>query len=159
MSLKPSSWSIVKVYRDFENFFDWKRTIKKELANKKSLLNNWRISHTKLYDLYVTVSLDETDALLPEVIKRTKILEILNPLNKYLDEDLGFAGCLTCEFNQFVDDQNNPTLTYLIVYRFNFEKFSLLWLLKFVAIITALVGVVVYFDLITIAIAWISGIV
>jgi hypothetical protein len=50
------------------------------------------------------------DNPLPENVKRVKVLESLNPLNRYLDEDLGFAECLTCEFNQFEDDKGNLTL-------------------------------------------------
>ena len=157
--INPKNWGIVKVYRDFENFADWKQVVQKELANKNSIFRRWNISHTKLYDLYVTVSLDEADNQLPEVVKRTKVMEMLNPLNIYLDEDLGFAGCLTCEFNQFVDNENKPTFTYLIVYRFNFEKFSLLWILKSIGIIALIAFIIVHFNLIPILLTWLKTLV
>lgn len=155
--IKPRNWGIVKVYRDFENFADWRRTIKKEESNPKSNFNRWKLERTRLFDVYTVVSLDEADAQLPETIKRTKVLESLNPLHRYLDEDLGFAECLNAEFNQFEDDKGNPTLSYLIVYRFNFNKFSLKWLVKFLVITGGLIFAIVYFDLIPLLITWVSS--
>ena len=128
--LKPRNWGIVKVYRDFENYMDWRRVIRKEEANPKSKYRKWKLQRTKLFDVYVITSLDETDAGLPETVQRVKLMEILNPLHKYFDEELGFAECLNCEFNQFEDDDHNLTLSFLNVYRFRFNKFSLKWLVK-----------------------------
>lgn len=157
--LKPKNWGIIKVYRDFENFADWRKTIKKEEKNKKSLYNKYNLSRTKLYDVYVIISLDDIDAQLSEMIQRTKVLEILNPINRYLDNELGFAECLDIELNQFDDDEGTPTLSYLIVYRFHFSKFSLLWILKFILVNIALIFVIFYFDLIPLLISWISNLI
>jgi hypothetical protein len=143
---KPRNWGWIKVYRDFENFNDWKKIIKREEKNVDSKFNKWNLQHTKLYDIFVTISLDEEDAQLPEIIKRTKVLESLNPINRYLDEELGFAECLSCEFNQFEDDKGIPTLSYLIVYRFIFNKFSIIWLLKFITITGALTYLAIRLD-------------
>jgi len=144
----PKNWGIVKVYRDFENFNDWKRIINREKANKDSKFNKWKLEHTKLYDLFITVSLDDADANLPEVVKRTKLLEYLNPLNRYLDEELGFAGSLSIEFNQFENDKHELTLTYHIVYRFIFEKFSLKWLAKTVLYISLITWAFIHYNVI-----------
>lgn len=127
---KFKNWGVVRVYRDFENFFDWKRVIDEQVADPKSNYNKWKLEHTKLYDIYANVTIDESYAALPEQIQRTQLVEMLNPLHRYLDDDLGFAECLNCEFNQYVDEKDKPTLTYLIVYRFNFEKFSVTWVVK-----------------------------
>ena len=153
--LKPRNWGIVKVYRDFENFLDWRRKIKEEESNPKSKYNLWKLDKTKLYDIYLVISLDEADSNLPEIVQRTKVLEMLNPLNRYLDDELGFAECLNIEFNQFADDANNPTLSYLIVYRFNFEKFSILWLLKFLVVNSVIVFSIIKFNLIEVIHSWI----
>lgn len=157
--LKPRNWGIVKVYRDFENFADWRRTVKKEEANPKSNYNTWKLSRTKFYDIYTVVNLDDNDLLLPEAAQRTKVVESLNPLHRYLDDDLGFAECLNCEFNQFEDAKGKPTLSYLIVYRFNFNKFSIKWLLKFLIKIAVLVYVVLHYNLITLLITWVSSLI
>lgn len=157
--LKPRNWGLVKVIRDFENFNDWKRIIKREEADPKSKFNKWKLERTKLYDVYTIVNLDDADANLPEAIQRTKVIESLNPLHRYLDEELGFAECLNCEFNQFQDDKGNLTLSYLIVYRFNFNKFSVKWLLKFVVITGGIIFVILHFKLIPLLISWVSSLI
>ena len=90
--IKPKNWGIVRVYRDFENYRDWINVIKKEEANPKSNFNKWKLERTKLYSIHVTVTLDEADSPLPEEIKRVKVLESLNNLHRYLDEDLERAN-------------------------------------------------------------------
>jgi len=157
--LKPRNWGIVKVYRDFENFADWKRIIKREEADPRSKYNQWKLERTRLFDVYTIVSLEDADAQLPEAVQRTKVVESLNPLHRYLDEELGFAECLNCEFNQFEDDQKKPTLSYLMVYRFNFNKFSIKWLIKSLVIIGVLLFVIIRFDLIHLLITWVSGLI
>lgn len=154
--LKPRNWGIVKVYRDFENFADWRRVIKKEEANPQSKFNQWKLERTRLFDIYTIVSLDEKDNQLPETVQRTKVIESLNPLHRYLDEELGFAELLTVDFNQFEDNQGKPTLSYLIVYRFNFNKFSIKWLIKFLVITGLLIFVILKFKLITLLLTWIN---
>lgn len=152
--IKPRNWAIVKVYRDIENYRDWCHVIKKEQANPNSNFNKWKLAKTKLCDVYLTISLEDSDAVLPETIKRIKLMEILNPLHKYLDEDLGFAECINCEFNQFEDDQHNPTLSYLIVYSFRWNKFSLKWLLKFIIKLGISIFIIVKF-----IIPWLSNLI
>jgi hypothetical protein len=147
--LNPKNWGITKVYRDFENFNDWKQTIKKEEKNPLSLYNKWKLERTKLYDIFVIVSLDPLDDQLPETVKRVKVMEMIAPLNRYLDEDLQFAECLTCEFNQFEDDKGNLTLSYLILYRFLWNKFSLKWLLKFLIISGSILFLIIHFNIIS----------
>lgn len=139
MSLfKPSTWGIVKVYRDIENYRDWIKTIKREEANFKSNYSKWKLNHNKLYTVYFTMDIDENELALPEEIKRLRIIESLAPLHRYFDEDLGFAECLVPEFNQFFDEKGNPTLTYLVAYRFAFNKLSLGWVLRWSIILTTL---------------------
>jgi hypothetical protein len=157
--LKPRNWGLIQVIRDFENFNDWKRVIKKEEANPQSNFNRWKLERTKLYDIYTIVNLDEADANLPEAVQRTKVIESLNPLHRYLDEGLGFAECLNAEFNQFEDDEGKPTLSYLIVYRFNFNKFSIKWLIKFVVITGGIIFAILYFNLIPLLISWVSSLI
>ena len=74
---------------------------------------------------------------------------MLNPVHRYLDEELNFSECLTPEFNQFMDDKGNKTLTYLILYRFSFNKFSLNWLIRWIVIIGVLCFVIAKYDLFT----------
>jgi hypothetical protein len=139
MSLfKPSTWGITKVYRDIENYRDWIRIIKREEADYQSKYSKWKLKHNFFYTIYFTMDIEENEAQLPEQIKRLRLIESLAPLHRYLDDDLGFAGCLTPEFNQFFDNDGKPTLTYLIAYRFSFNKLSLNWVIRWLFISIAL---------------------
>jgi hypothetical protein len=145
--LNPNNWGITKIYRDFDNYRDWIKTIKKEEKDPNSKYNQFKLSRNYFYNVYLTVSLDDVDLQTSEIVQRLKIVEMLNPLHRYLDDELGFAECLTPEFNQFVDDKGNKTLTYLVMYRFSFNKFSLNWLFKWIVIIGILWFVIAKYSL------------
>lgn len=128
---KTSTWGIVKVWRDIENYRDWCRTIKSEARNKHSKYNQWNLNHNYFCTLYFTYTVKDEEASLPEHIMRMRMMESMAPLHRYLDEELGFAGNLVPEFNQFYDDEGEPTLTYLVAYRYAFDTLSLKWIIKF----------------------------
>lgn len=157
--LKPQNWGIVKVYRDFENYADWVATIKREESKTDSLYNKWKLQHTKLYDIYLIYSLEEVDLQLPETVQRTKVIEHLNPINRYLDDTLGFAECLNIDFNQFEDDSGKKTNTFLIVYTFNWNKFSLKWIIKMTIILSILLYVIIHFNVFSHINTWISNLI
>lgn len=120
---------VVGVIRDISNYRDWIRVINMEAENPKSKFNKFNLNFNFFYVLYLAVSLPEEDLHLPENIKRLRLIEILTPIHQYLDSDLGFAGSISPEFNQFYDEEGNPTLTYGIVYRFIFDALSLRWVI------------------------------
>lgn len=147
--LHPRNWGLIKVIRDLENYRDWIKTIKREQANPKSNFHKFKLNRNYFYNVYLTISLTDADDQLTDNIKRLKIIDSLGDVHRYLDEELGFAECLVPEFNQYIDDRGNPTLTYVVMYRFAFNKFSIKWLFKWIFII----GLIWYFvaknDLIT----------
>lgn len=142
---KPSTWGIVKVWRDIENYRDWCRVIKSEEANKFSKYNKWKLNRNRFCTLYFTHSISETEAQLPEQIQRMRMIESMAPLHRYLDEELGFAGNLVPEFNQFYDEEGEPTLTYLIAYRFAFDALSLKWIIKFLLKLAVTLTIIILF--------------
>src|SRR5271157_652345 len=92
--LQPHKWGIVRIYRDIKNYRDWIKTIKKEEANKASKYNKFELQHNIFYNVFLVVSLDQTDADLSEDIKKAKVVEMLTSINRYLDEELLFAESL-----------------------------------------------------------------
>jgi len=120
---------LLGVIRDIQNYRSWIKTIKEEAYDPHSKFNKFGLDYNYFYVLYVPVSLPQEDAILPENIKRLRLMEVLTPLHQYLDTDLGFAGSIVPEFNQFYDDEGNPTLTYGVIYRFTFDTLSLKWVL------------------------------
>lgn len=120
---------IMEVIKDLKNYRSWIRIIKEERIKPDSKFNKYDLSHNYFYVLYVAVTLPQEDSALPENIQRLRVMESLSPINWYLDVDLGFADYIIPEFGQFYDKENNPTLTYGIVYKFAFKKLSLKWFL------------------------------
>ena len=143
---KPNQWGLVRVIRDIENYVDWIKTIDKEKVLPKSKFNNFKLQHNWFYTVYTILSLEDTDYALPEEVKKIKVLEMTNPLNLYFDEELGFAECLVPEIFNFFDEKNQQTLSYMIAYRFAFNKLSITWLVKWFVILSTIVFIGIKFD-------------
>ena len=150
---------LFRVINDFQNYRDWIRIIKKEEANPKSKYNNFGLNRNAFYNLYLPVSLDDGDRNLPEKLLRMRLVESLAPIHRYLDEDLGFSEYIVPEFNQFYDDENKPTLTYGVVYKFAFKKFSIEWLIKWVIILGIFTFILIRWPIISTLIKWISNLI
>lgn len=138
-NLKPG---FIDVYRDFRDYFSWINIIKQEKNNPESLWHKFKLDNNFFYTIYLVVSLEEEDAPLSDYIKRLKIIEILSPINRYLD-NLGYAEYLVPEFNQIINNETNKlTLSYGIVYRFAFNRFNIFWLLsRLLGIIGFIIGI------------------
>lgn len=155
---KPRTWGIGKVVTDIENYRDWVRVIKRESKDQNSKFSKWKLQHNYFYTVYFTHDIEETESQLPERVMQLRMLESIAPLHRYLDEELGFAECLTPEFNRFIDEEGNPTLTYLIAYRFSFNQLSLWWLIKFFVKWGVLItGIILAFKYN--AFAWLQGLI
>ena len=152
---KPNTWGINRVRRDIENYRDWIRVIKREGTDPNSKLNKWKIQRNAFYTIYFTHDIEEAESQLPERIMQLRMIESMAPLHRYLDEDLGFAECLTPEFNRFYDDEGNATLTYLIAYRFSFNKLSLRWVVwSLIKLGITITGIILAFKFL---LPWLQG--
>lgn len=127
---KKSRIPFVEVIRDLRAYRLWIRTIQGERDNMQSKYNQFGMSHNYFYILYLPVTLPQEDSALSDDIKRLRLIEILRPIHQYIDYELGFSDYIVPEFNQFFDDEGEPTLTYGMVYRFAFKKLSLRWALS-----------------------------
>jgi hypothetical protein len=130
---RPSIWEripIIQVWRDLYNYRNWVKIISAERENPKSKFRKYNMEHSYFYVVYLSISLPEEDNLLPDNIKKLRLIEMLAPVHQYLDDDLGFAGYIVPEFNQFYDEDDKPTLTYVAIYRFAFNKLSFKWVLS-----------------------------
>jgi len=127
---QPKKWAISMVIKDIVNYREWIKTINKEKANPNSLWHKFGMNHNFFYVIYLPITLPQEDKVLPDNIKRMRVIESLAPVHRYIDEDLQFAEYIVPEFNQFFDDENQPTLAYGIVYRFAFKRLSIKWVLS-----------------------------
>ena len=148
---------IIGVIRDFIAYRKWVKTIQQERDNPRSKFNQYNLSHNYFYILYVTVTLPQEDAALPDNIKRLRLVESLTPVHQYLDSDLGFADYIVPGFGQFYDEDNEPTLSYGITYRFAFKKFSLRWVVTRTLFTGALIFTLVKWPILSTLWGWIFG--
>ncbi|HRT03212.1 MAG TPA: hypothetical protein P5513_04675, partial [Candidatus Diapherotrites archaeon] len=139
---------IFEVIKDLYSYKKWIKVIKEERNNPNSKFNKFGLNANYFYILYVPISLPQEDSQLPDSIKRLRVVEMLAPIHQYLDNDLGFADYIIPEFNQFYDDNNNPTLTYGIVYRFAFKRLSIKWVITRLLFIIALIFLLYKFGII-----------
>jgi hypothetical protein len=140
---------------DVINYIAWIRTIKREESNPSSFYNKVGFKHNIFYNLYVPISIDEQYKDENENRKRLLVVQELTPIHQYLDEELRFAEYIVPEFNQFVDEKGEPTLTYGIVYIFAFKRITLWWLVKWSALVSLAIWAILEFDLLQKAYSWI----
>ncbi|MFW6310798.1 MAG: hypothetical protein ACOC1K_01030 [Nanoarchaeota archaeon] len=121
---------IIKVIQDIIAYRKWIKTINNEAANPKSLYNKYEIKSNLFYNIYVGVTLPDEDKVLPDNIKRLRVVESLAPVHRYIDSDLGFADFIVPEFNQVYTDEGAPTLTYIVLYRFSFKRLNISFIIS-----------------------------
>lgn len=149
MNMKFNPFKIPLWIKDIQNYIDWIKTIDKEKLNPKSKWYKFNMNHNYFYTIYFVTALPDEDKVLPDNIKRLRLIELLSPVHRYLDEELQFAEYIIPEFNQFYDENNEPTLMYGIVYRFAFKKISIKWLISRTIILAALIWALIKFPVIS----------
>ena len=149
--------ALLEVIKDLKNYRNWTKTLKVEAENPNSKFNTYGLNRNYFSVLYLPVTLPQEDLALPDNIKRLRVVETLTPIHQYLDNDLGFADYIVPEFNQFFDDENQPTLTYGIVYRFAFKRFSLKWVITRSLFIGALIFTLIKWPILSTLWGWIFG--
>lgn len=152
----PKKWALAMVIKDISNYRAWIKTIRAEKKNPNSLWHKFDMDHNDFYVIYFPISLPEEDRALPDNIKRMRVVESLAPVHRYIDEDLNFAEYIVPEFNQFYDENNQPTLTYGIVYRFAFKRLSLKWVFSRFTIIGLLTWIFIKWPIVSLIVEFIS---
>jgi hypothetical protein len=154
---KKRGFGLLEVIKDLQNYRKWATTIKAEAQNPDSKFNKFGLNHNYFYVLYFPVTLPQEDLALPDNIKRLRVVETLTPVHQYLDNDLGFADYVVPEFNQFFDDDNQPTLTYGIVYRFAFQRLSVGWMVSRALTLGLLTFALIKWPILSTLFGWIVG--
>lgn len=124
------------LYKDIVNYFNFKKVIKRELANKESIFNEYKLQHNYNFTkIGFILTLPDECAQIDDESKRYFVVDKMTPVIKYLDEELQFNEYLTIkepdEF-MYVDDNGvqKQTLSYLIEFDFDFKVLSWVLVLK-----------------------------
>ena len=116
---------IVQWFKDLSNFFKFRRQIKKEIKrrdstfNKLKLKQNWRGNI-----IYVQIDCTDED-LMNANYNAEAMLDIkLKPIVSYLSGELGWGDYLVPQVSNFVDEDENITLSYGILFIFTGYKLT-----------------------------------
>ena len=116
---------IVQWFKDLSNFFKFKRQIKKEIKRRDSTFNKLKLKQNWLGNI-VYVQIDCTDEdLMNANYNAEAMLDIkLKPIVSYLSGELGWGDYLVPQISNFVDEDENITLSYGILFIFTGYKLT-----------------------------------
>ena len=116
---------IVQWFKDLSNFFKFKRQIKKEIKRRDSTFNKLKLKQNWLGNI-IYVQIDCTDEdLMNANYNAEAMLDIkLKPIVSYLSGELGWGDYLVPQISNFVDEDENITLSYGILFIFTGYKLT-----------------------------------
>ena len=110
---------IVQAFMDFKNFFKFNKAISRELSEPKSGMNTLGIKRNWLGNiLYVQINCTDSDLRNADYNFDRMVMTKLRPVVQYLGKDLGWSDYLVPQVNNFVDEDNNPSLSYGVLFIF-----------------------------------------
>lgn len=116
---------IVQWFKDLSNFFKFRRQIKKETKRRDSTFNKLKLKQNWLGNI-IYVQIDCTDEdLMNANYNAEAMLDIkLKPIVSYLSGELGWGDYLVPQVSNFVDEDENITLSYGILFIFTGYKLT-----------------------------------
>ena len=116
---------IVQWFKDLSNFFKFRRQIKKEIKRRDSTFNKLRLKQNWLGNIiYVQINCTDED-LMNANYNAEAMLDIkLKPIVSYLSGELGWGDYLVPQVSNFVDEDENITLSYGILFIFTGYKLT-----------------------------------
>ena len=133
---------IVQWFKDLSNFFKFKRQIKKEIKRRDSTFNKLKLKQNWLGNI-VYVQIDCTDEdLMNANYNAEAMLDIkLKPIVSYLSGELGLGDYLVPQISNFVDEDENITLSYGVLFIFAGYKLTLTNFITYTLGMLAFLGV------------------
>lgn len=120
----------VQAIMDFRNFFRFRKEIKRELMEPKSGMNTLGIKRNWLGNiLYTQINCTDAELMGVDYNYDRMIMNKLKPIVNYLGQDLGWSDYLVPQVSNFVDEEDNPTLSYGVLFIFTGYSLTLTKLL------------------------------
>lgn len=117
---------IVQWFKDVSNFFKFRKQIKKEIKRRDSTFNKLKLKKNWLGNI-VYVQIDCTDEdLMNANYNAEAMLDIkLRPIVSYLSSELGWGDYLIPQVSNFVDEDDNISLSYGVLFIFTGYKLTM----------------------------------
>ena len=133
---------IVQWFKDLSNFFKFRRQIKKEIKRRDSTFNKLRLKQNWLGNIiYVQINCTDED-LMNANYNAEAMLDIkLKPIVSYLSGELGWGDYLVPQISNFVDEDENITLSYGVLFIFAGYKLTLTNFITYTLGMLAFLGV------------------
>ena len=110
---------IVQWFKDLSNFFKFRRQIKKEIKRRDSTFNKLRLKQNWLGNIiYVQIDCTDEDLMNANYNAETMLDIKLKPIVSYLSGELGWGDYLVPQISNFVDEDENITLSYGVLFIF-----------------------------------------
>jgi hypothetical protein len=139
----------VQAIMDFRNFFKFRKEIGRELREPKSGMNSLGIKRNWLGNiLYVQINCSDVDLRNADYDFDRMVMTKLKPIVQYLGQDLGWSDYLVPQVNNFVDENDNPSLSYGVLFVFTGYSLTLTKLLFTFLVTLGVIGGSIY--------AWLS---
>ena len=133
---------IVQWFKDLSNFFKFRRQIKKEIKRRDSTFNKLKLKQNWLGNIiYVQINCTDED-LTNANYNAEAMLDIkLKPIVSYLSGELGWGDYLVPQISNFVDEDENITLSYGVLFIFAGYKLTLTNFITYTLGMLAFLGV------------------
>ena len=116
---------IVQWFKDLSNFFKFRRQIKKEIKRRDSTFNKLKRKQKWLGNIiYVQIDCTDEDLMNANYNAETMLDIKLKPIVSYLSGELGWGDYLVPQVSNFVDEDENITLSYGILFIFTGYKLT-----------------------------------
>lgn len=133
---------IVQWFKDLSNFFKFRRQIKKEIKRRDSTFNKLRLKQNWLGNIiYVQIDCTDEDLMNANYNAETMLDIKLKPIVSYLSGELGWGDYLVPQISNFVDEDENITLSYGVLFIFAGYKLTLTNFITYTLGMLAFLGV------------------
>ena len=125
---------IVQCFKDVINFFKFKHEMKREFYRRDSKFNQFKLKINTLGNVvYMQLNCKDVDLLNANYDSEAMVMRRIQPVVEYLSRELDWGDYLTPQISKFVDEDENPSLSYGILfvftpYNLTFTKFILMML-------------------------------
>ena len=123
---------VVQCFKDIINFFKFKREMKREFYRRDSKFNKFKLKINTIGNVvYMQLNCTDEDLMNANYDSETMVMRKIQPVVEYLSRELDWGDYLTPQISNFVDEDENPSLSYGILfvftpYRLTFAKFLLM---------------------------------
>ena len=109
----------VQCIKDLSNFRKFKKDIKREFQRRDSLFNKYKLQKNWLGNVvYVQIDCSDEDLMNANYDSETMVMRRLQPIIEYLSRELDWGDYLTPQISNFIDEDENPSLSYGVLFIF-----------------------------------------